>query len=461
MKQWALIILCMLTLAADAQNKIVSGTLQGYAAGSIVYLKRFNGSNITVIDSATIDKAGKFVFANTKYPKFGLHQFVAGQYTVAFPMPKNDMKIEIETSFDKMKEGVLTLKNSTELIAYKEVSALNKTIKEWKEAHLAETRAMNRFDKKHIAKTNEQNAKFFKQIKQYNESLNALATKYAGTYAAEVLVPLYKTPAKEFSVETDTMYDSPAAYYHYHFFDMVNFKEEGTAYNPALEEKILDYIKQYVAPSAEGIKEAIDIIVRKATANITVKEFVVSYLLDLATSRNDMEIAEYLFNNYYSEGCEANIKPEVATIIEGIKRLSPGSPAPDIELIDLNSQRVKLSEVKNKKVIMVYFWSSGCGYCKEATPKLKKLYAETQSKGLEIFAISLDQDYAAWSGYVEQNELKWINVSELKGWKTRAVESYAISGTPSYILIDGNHKMISRQTGFESAEKAVKEALGL
>jgi peroxiredoxin len=461
MKQWCTILLCCFTTIICAQTKTVSGTLQGFEAGSIVYLKRFNGSNITVIDSATIDKSGRFVFSNTKYPKFGLHQFVAGQYNIAFPMPKNDLKIEIETSLEKLKEGTLTLKNTNEVIAYQEVSALNKAIKEWKEAHLAETRAMNRFDKKHMAKTKEQDAKFFAQIKQYNESLSALATKYAGTYAAEVLVPLYKTPAKEFSVETDTMYDSPAAYYHYHFFDMVNFKEEGTAYNPILEEKILDYIKQYVTPSAEGIKEAIDIIVRKAMANITVKEFVVSYLLDLASQRSDMEIAEYIFRNYYTDGCEANIKPEVAGLLESIKRLSPGNPAPEIELINPNSQRVKLSEIKNKKVIMVYFWSSGCGFCKEATPKLKKLYAETQSKGLEIFAISLDQDYAAWTAYIEQNELKWINVSELKGWKTGAVETYAITGTPGYMLLDGNHKILSRQSTFDAAEKVVREALGL
>jgi thiol-disulfide isomerase/thioredoxin len=130
-------------------------------------------------------------------------------------------------------------------------------------------------------------------------------------------------------------------------------------------------------------------------------------------------------------------------------------------LINPNSQRVRLSEVKNKKVIMVYFWSSGCAFCKEATPKLKKLYAETQSKGLEIFAISLDQDYAAWTNYIEQNELKWINVSELKGWKTGAVETYAITGTPGYYLIDSNFKIISRQSTFDAAEKVVREVLGL
>ena len=461
MKQWCTILFCCFTTIIYAQTKTVSGTLQGFEAGSTIYLKRFNGSNITTIDSAIVAKGGKFVFASTRYPKFGLHQLVAGQYTVAFPIPKNDIKIEIEASLELLKIGTLTIKNTNEVIAYQEILALNKTIKDWKETYLAETRAMNRFDKKYIAKTNEQIAKFFTQIKQYNESLSTLATKYPGTYAAEVLVPLYKTPAKEFTIETDTMYDSPAAYYHYHFFDMVNFKEEGTAYNPALEEKILDYIKQYVTPSPEGIKNAIDIIVRKAMANITVKEFVVSYLLDLASQRNDVDVAEYLFRNYYTDGCEANIKAEVAGLLENIKRLSPGSTALEIELIDLNSQRVKLSEVKNKKVIMVYFWSSGCGYCKEATPGLKKLYAEMQSKGLEIFAVSLDQDYSAWSAYVEQNELKWINVSELKGWKSRVVETYAITGTPSYMLLDGNHKILSRQSGFDAAEKAVKEALGL
>lgn len=442
-----------------SQTKTIQGTLKDFEVGSIVYLRSFTGSNITTIDSAEIDKNGKFVFTNATRPKFGLHQLVAGQYTVAFPMPKNDLKVELEASLESLKSGNIILKNSSELVAYQELNALVKTIKESKENYNNSVKQLNRFDRRFKALTDSLHLKNVAQLKQFNSQLDAFAKKYFGTYSAEILVPLYKSPAKEFLVATDSLYDTPAAYYHQHFFDFVNVKEEGTIYNAVIEEKILDYLKQYIAPSPEGVKEGMDIIIRKFSANNTVKEFVVSHLIELASQRSDMEIAEYLFKNYYSDGCESNLKPQTAALLENIKKLMPGKPAPDIELIDANSKRIKLSDVKGKKAVMVYFWSSGCGYCREATPKLKKLYDNYKAKGLEIFAVSLDQDYAAWTAYLEENKINWLNVTELKGWQTRALEAYSVTGTPTYFLLDGNLKIVSRHGSFDGIDKAVVELL--
>jgi thiol-disulfide isomerase/thioredoxin len=451
------IFFCCIQFIASAQNKLIFGTLQGFEANSIVYLKRFTGSAISVIDSAKTDKAGKFSFINYKYPKFGLHQLAVGQYTATFPVPKNDTKIEIEATVPLLSNGKIILKNSNEVEAYNTFNQLYTNIKTQKDSIASAFKELNKFDKKYRANADKFNLFIAEKAKQTNLLLEQFAQKYPNTYAAEILVSLVKIPAKEFSIATDTMYDTPAAYLHHHFFDLVNFSNEGTIYNSIVEEKIIEYLKQHTAPSSNGIKEGMDIIVRKASANIAVKEFVVSYLLDLAAQRSDMEIAEYLFTNYYTDGCESSLKPEVSGMLENLKRLLPGNTAPDIELVDINSKRVKLSDVKNKKVILLYFWASGCGFCKEATPRLKELYAEYQNKGLEIFAVSLDKNYADWNAYIEENKLEWINASELKGWQSRAAEAYSVTGTPTYFLLDGNHKIISRQSTFDGCKKLVEE----
>ena len=459
MKIFFIILFSVYAFYISAQTKIIQGTLKDFEEGAVVYLKSFTGANINTIDSAVLDKGGKFVFANTTRPKFGLHQFAVGQYTVAFPMPKNDLKVEIEASLESLKNGSIVLKNSSEMVAYQELNAIVKSIKEWQETNKNAVKQLNRFDRRFKALSDSLHLKNVAQLKQFNNQLDAFSKKYFGTYSAEILAPLYKSPAKEFLASTDSLYDTPASYYHYHFFDFVNVKEEGTIYNAVIEEKILDYLRQYITPSPEGVKEGIDIIIRKFSANNTVKEFVVSYLLDLASQRNDMEISEYIFKNYYSEGCESNLKPQTAALLENIKKLMPGMPAPEIELINTDSKRLKLSEVKGKKAVMVYFWSSGCSFCKEATPKLKTLYENYKAKGLEIFAVSLDQDYAAWTAYLEENKINWLNVTELKGWQTRALEAYSVTGTPTYFLLDGNLKIVSRHGSFDGAEKAVKELL--
>jgi peroxiredoxin len=203
-----------------------------------------------------------------------------------------------------------------------------------------------------------------------------------------------------------------------------------------------------------------DVLLRKSLVNINIKEHTVNYLLELAAQKNDFEIADYIFRNYYNEGCETNAKTEVKNMLRNIKRLSSGQPAPELEMINPDSKRTKLYDIKDKKLVLVYFWSSTCGHCRESIPNLKKLYEANKEKGLEIYGVSLDSEYYNWAVYVEQEKLNWINVSELKGWQSKAVELYTVTGTPSYFLLDGsNFKIIARYSNIEQLEKELKQKL--
>jgi thiol-disulfide isomerase/thioredoxin len=458
MKQLYILIVFLLSVqVVNSQNKLVYGKLEGFEEGTTLYLKRFFGATEQKIDSAIVDKNGSFSFNNIKQLKSGLHHLSIKKYNALFPISKQDKSLEIEASLTTLSNGKLNIKNSKEQLAFNELLEIYYTIEAQKDSIINVFKTANRFDKKYKAKSEEFNAFITEKSKSINKILETFTAKYPNTYSSEVLVPLLIIPYKEFSVSTDTMYDTKEAYLHYHFFDYINFKDEATINNSLFEEKILEYFKLYIMPTQEGIKEGIDILVKKTSANIVVKEFVVGLMLNLLSQTNNLEVAEYLIKNYYTDGCDSNLKPEVLGMLENLKKLIPGKPAPDIELIDVNSKRIKLSEVKNKKVILLYFWSSGCGFCKEATPKLKELYSKYKKDGLEIFAVSLDNNFVDWNTYLENNALEWVNVSELKGWQSRVVETYSVTGTPTYFLLDGNHKIISRQSTFDGCKKLVEE----
>lgn len=443
--------------ASQAQVKTISGVVSGYEANTKIYLKLFKGNAANAIDSAYLDKSGKFFFSNNKYPKYGLHQLKIESEQADFPIGKSEEKIEIISSKEQLKNGVIVLKNNTEVLAYqaflKQLQQGNSTL----DSITKITKQLNRIDKKYKTKMDALQNFQVSFSEKYNTALNNIAKLYANTYTANILVPLFLIPLKNSTIETDTMYDTQAAYTHYHNFDYVNFKDEGTIYNNYYNDKVFDFIKNYSISTPEGIKESMDIVLRKTLLNINIKEHTVAYLLELAAQKNDMDIAEYLFKNYYTEGCEANAKPEVGFMLQNLKRLAVGQPAPDLEMIDVNSKRVKLSDTKSGKYILVYFWSSTCGHCRESTPKLKALYEQYKSKGLEVYAVSLDTDYANWNSYVEQEKLNWINVSELKGWQSRAVELYSINGTPTYYLIGNDNRIAGRYSTFEQFEMALKE----
>ena len=111
---------------------------------------------------------------------------------------------------------------------------------------------------------------------------------------------------------------------------------------------------------------------------------------------------------------------------------------PDIVLPDINAEKIKLSEV-DSKVIMVYFWNAA-----DASQKmfnmdvLKSLYDDYHKKGFEIYQVAFTPDKAAWAQVVKQQNLPWINVCDVLGANSPYVATYNVAVLPStYIIADG------------------------
>lgn len=111
---------------------------------------------------------------------------------------------------------------------------------------------------------------------------------------------------------------------------------------------------------------------------------------------------------------------------------------PDIELPDIKGEKVKLSEV-DSKVIMIYFWSAA-----DASQKmfnldvLKLLYDDYNGRGFEIYQVALDPDKTGWAQVVKQQDLPWVNVCDIRGADSPYVMTYNIGSLPSvFIISDG------------------------
>ena len=97
----------------------------------------------------------------------------------------------------------------------------------------------------------------------------------------------------------------------------------------------------------------------------------------------------------------------------------------------------------NKKLVLLDFWSSDCMPCRHKHPRLADLYKKYADKGFEIISISLDVNAGEWRKAIEKDELTWINVSDLKGWKTKLAEDYYVKSLPFSIWLDKDKKIIS------------------
>lgn len=135
-------------------------------------------------------------------------------------------------------------------------------------------------------------------------------------------------------------------------------------------------------------------------------------------------------------------------------RTSAGQVAPELEFANPDGKVLKLSDLRGK-VVLIDFWASWCGPCRRENPNVVNLYAKYNSKGFEVFSVSLDNNKAKWVEAIQKDNLSWPNhVSDLKGWSSAAAKLYGVNSIPCTFLIDKDGRIIAKGLrGDELAQK--------
>lgn len=137
-----------------------------------------------------------------------------------------------------------------------------------------------------------------------------------------------------------------------------------------------------------------------------------------------------------------------------------GQLAPEISLPDPNGKTITLSSFRGKYVL-VDFWASWCGPCRQENPNVVKAWNRFKGKNFAILGVSLDQpgQKDAWMGAVMEDKLTWTQVSDLKYWNSVVVPLYRIEGIPYNVLVDPSGKIIAESLRGEALEQKLAEVL--
>lgn len=138
------------------------------------------------------------------------------------------------------------------------------------------------------------------------------------------------------------------------------------------------------------------------------------------------------------------------------KKLAVGQPAPDIILPDPTGKPVALSSLRGK-VVMIDFWASWCGPCRQENPNVVKLFKQYKDKGFTVYGVSLDKTKEEWTKAIMHDGLTWTHVSDLKFWKSAGAATYNIQSIPATVLVDRDGKILAKNLRGEALAEFLKK----
>jgi len=132
--------------------------------------------------------------------------------------------------------------------------------------------------------------------------------------------------------------------------------------------------------------------------------------------------------------------------------------APVFSLPDMNGQKVDLVSFRGR-VIVIEFWATWCGPCREEIPVLNQIFKAYKEKGLVIIGISLDRKPPQEvKEFLDHLQVEYINVmggEEIFEKYSQTANLGPIRGIPATFIIDRQGQICQRYMGL--AEKKILE----
>ena len=135
-----------------------------------------------------------------------------------------------------------------------------------------------------------------------------------------------------------------------------------------------------------------------------------------------------------------------------------GSIVPEIALPDTAGTIHRLSNLVGK-IVLIDFWASWCGPCRQSNPALAKVYDKYQSENFEIYGVSLDKSAIAWKNAINADKINWVQVNDNGNTNEEGIAGWVIRYIPTSFLLDKEGKVVAMNPSVRQLRSYLKKHL--
>ena len=242
----------------------------------------------------------------------------------------------------------------------------------------------------------------------------------------------------------------------------LSYQEKIKPYRTKNSEAWNKYLKVYHIPALDGVfntREGIALAREMNDAQKEITRIQWDFIKANPKSPVSVDVAQHMvysakFSKAEMENLLQTIDPslretagykQLQKSLEEIAPIALGEKYRDLELVDENGKTVQLSDyVKPGQYNMVEFWASWCGPCRGEIPHLRHVY-DAYGKGKDAFnmiSVSIDDKEKDWKQALKEENMKWTQLCDLKGWKGEVINKYKIQGVPFCLILDKEGRII-------------------
>lgn len=437
MKNILLVILFLLSVEVVSAQCLFSGRIYGYSFGTIYICEQF-GDESKVVATVNTDANGEFSYQFTK-EEIGLYR-VHTSSNSNFDIIYNGENIRLQTNIKNLQSAMTVIESNENKQLYEYIA--NNEITAYKIQILQEF--MRIYPDGKFLKTVE--AELQNEIKNsqnlLEKAININPKSFAGRYLSyfrnvDVNITENQEKKSQYISRNFPMND----------LELIN--------SNAYHHFIISYLKRYEPTEyVNAVREVLDYL---QVRNQEIFRKMFDYVLDGFESMQRYDDL-YDLSIEYGNTCSSS-EDNLSTRVKNYTQLRIGNHAPDFTIETLNKTQYTLSKMQTPYTLVI-FWATWCDNCKAEIPQIVDVIPLLNRAGVNVVAISIDEDEKDIRNYIAENELPFTVACDYLGWQGSVVNDYAVFATPTMYIVDKNMKIVAKPATFEQlvneTEKLIK-----